>query len=103
MPQGMTPEMREKVMAQFKMKMRPGLEEGELPGSLMDALKTLMPQMQMMPEAMEPGGTPKKMIDAMLQGWDKKYGSVPDVSPLPMEQEPTAPPLPAQPVPISVR
>ncbi len=103
MPQGMSEDQRERLMSQFKMKMTPGLEDGEQPGSLMEALKALMPDMQMMPEAMEPGGTPQKMIDAMLQGWGKKYGSLPDVLPLPMEGEPTAPPPAAQSVPISVR
>ena len=103
MPQGMNPEMREKVMAQFTMKMRPGLEQGELPGSLMEALKALMPDMKMMPEAMAPGGTPQQMIKAMLQGWDKKYGSLPNVLPLPMENEPSPPPLPPHAVPISIQ
>lgn len=103
MPPGMTEDQHERLMSQFKMKMTPGLEDGEQPGSLMEALKALMPDMQMMPEAMEPGGTPQKMIEAMLQGWDKKYGSLPNVLPLPMEGEPTAPPPPAQSVPISVR
>jgi hypothetical protein len=70
-------------------KLTPGMQEGELPGSLMDALKTIMPQMKMMPESMEPGKTPHKIIDAMLKGWQEKYGKMPDVEPLSMGQEPS--------------
>ncbi len=103
MPQGMNADQRDRVMAQFKKHLTPGLEEGEEPGSVMDALKAVMPEMQMMPEAMEPGGTPQKMIDAMIQGWEKKHGSQPDVSPMPMDREPTAPPAPPQPLPIGIR
>jgi hypothetical protein len=96
MPGGMTPEMHEKMMAQFKMKMTPGLQEGELPGSLHDAMMKLMANMHMMPESMEPGTTPTMMIEAMLKGWRDKYGSIPDIAPMPMDKEPVAPPLPAR-------
>ncbi len=44
-----------------------------------------------MPESMQPGKTPQKMIDAMLDGWNKKYGTMPDAEPLPMAQEPPPP------------
>jgi hypothetical protein len=92
MPDGMAPQMHEKVMAQFKMKMTDGLQEGEIPGSLHDAMMQLMPHMRMDPESMEPGKTPHKMVAAMLQGWQDKYGSMPDVEPYPMDHEPTPPP-----------
>ncbi len=94
----MTPEQRamhDKMMAQFKMKNTQGIQPGELPGSLHDAMMQMMPQMKMMPGAMEPGQTPQMMVDAMLQGWRAKYGNMPDIAPYDMSREPTAPPLPA--------
>lgn len=92
MPQPPEPQMKAMMMEQFTKKMTPGIQEGELPGSLMDAMKKLMPQMKMSPESMEPGKTPQMMVDAMLKGWQEKYGSLPDVSPIWMEREPQ--PLP---------
>lgn len=103
MPKGMTPDQRARTMDQFRKKMRPGIEEGELPGSLMEAMKALMPDMTMMPEAMAPGATPQKMIDVMLKGWEAKYGGLPDIPVFPMETEPIAPPPPAQAVPMEAR
>ena len=94
----MSPEMRamhEKMMMQFKMKMRPGLEAGELPGSLMDAMKALMPQMKMMPESMNPSATPQMMVDAMMKGYQMKHGNMPDIAPMDMSKEPA--PVPALP------
>lgn len=73
--------------------MKPALQEGEQPGSLMEVLKAIMPEMQMMPEAMKPGETPQKVIEAMLQGWDSKYGAMADVPAPSMDREPTAPRL----------
>lgn len=94
MPRRPTPEMRERLMAQLGMKLTPGLQPGEVPGSLHDAMMRVMPGMRVMPEAMEPGGTPRMMVDAMLRGWQEKYGGMPDIPPYPMDAEPTAPPLP---------
>lgn len=97
MPEQNDPQMKAMMMEQFKKKMTPGLQEGELPGSLMDAMKAMMPQMKMIPESMEPGKTPQMMIDAMLKGWQEKHGSMPDVEPISMEREPAAPaPIPMQ-------
>lgn len=96
MPQPPDPQMKAKMMEQFMKKMTPGMQEGELPGSLMDAMKTMMPQMKMSPESMEPGKTPQMMVDAMLKGWQEKYGSLPDVTPISMEREPQAAPTPLQ-------
>jgi len=84
-------QMMGQMKEQVRKKLAPGMQEGEIPGSLMDAMKTLMPQMKMMPESMQPGKTPQKMIDAMLDGWNKKYGTMPDAEPLPMAQEPPPP------------
>jgi hypothetical protein len=91
MPQMPDPQMKAKLDEQVMKKMTPGMQEGELPGSLMDAMKAMMPQMKMMPESMEPGKTPHAMVDAMLKGWQLKHGSMTDVQPMPMGQEPTVP------------
>ena len=90
MPEGKTlsPEMREKMMAQFKMKMAPGMQDGEIEGSLHDAMMKLMPDMKMDMNGMKPGHTPQKMVDAMLKGWREKYGNIPDIEPLPMNDMP---------------
>jgi hypothetical protein len=96
--QMMSPEMKmmhEKMMAQFKMKMRPGLEPGEIEGSLHDAMMKLMPQMKMMPGMMEPGATPQMMVEMMMQGWQMKHAQMPDIAPMDMRQEPS--PVPALP------
>jgi hypothetical protein len=92
----MTPEMEGRVMRQFVMKLTPGFQEGEHEGSLADALKKEMPGMTMMPEAMEPGATPTKMIEAMMEGWRQKYADMPDAPPISMEQDPDLPPLPQE-------
>lgn len=96
MPGGMSDEMHRRMMAQFRMKLSPDMEDGEIEGSWSDAMKQMMPQMKMMPEAMEPGATPQKMIDAMLAGWQKKWGNLPDIEPMPMSTEPQMPPLPEE-------
>jgi len=85
----MMPDMKEMMMAQFKMKMRPGMEPGEIEGSLHDAMMKMMPDMKMMPEAMQPGKTPQMMVDMMLKGWQEKYGTMPDIESYPMNREPT--------------
>ena len=90
MPQGMKPEMKAKMMAQFKMKMLPGIQPGELPGSLHDAMMAMMPGMKMTPDMTAPGVTPKMMVETMLRGWQQKYGSLPDIAPLPMDADPGA-------------
>jgi len=80
--------MKDKMMAQFQMKMRQGMEAGEMPGSLNDALMKIMPDMKMMPDAMEPGKTPKMMVETMLKGWNEKHGNMPDIEALDMSREP---------------
>ena len=86
-------EMKKKMQAQLRMKLTPGVQEGEIEGSLHDAMMQLMPDMKMDPEGMKPGNTPQKMVDAMLNGWRKKYGNLPDVEPISMETDPTPPAL----------
>lgn len=88
-PEGrpMAPEMRRRMMEQMKKKLAPGMQAGESAGSLHDAMMELMPDMKMAREAMEPGATPHKMVDAMLRGWTEKYGSMADVQPVAMSGE----------------
>ncbi|OGV44440.1 MAG: hypothetical protein A2X46_06030 [Lentisphaerae bacterium GWF2_57_35] len=88
MPKGMDKDMEDRLWAQFRMKLSPGLEEGEIPGSLHDALMQLMPDMEMAPGSAEPGRTSAPMVDMMLKGWQKKYQNLPPVEPYPMQQEP---------------
>ena len=87
---GMSQEMHKKMMAQLKMKLTPGIQEGEIPGSWMDAMKVLMPNMKMSPEAMEPGKINPMMVEAMLKGWQEKYGNLPDIKSISMDTEPSA-------------
>ncbi|MBF6649770.1 hypothetical protein [Methylobacter sp. BlB1] len=91
MPEGVKPGMKQQMMAQFRLKLTPGMQPGEKQGSLMDALKAIMPAMKMMPEAMEPGATPTKMIETMLRSWQKKYADMPDMEPMAMALEPSIP------------
>lgn len=83
-----SPEIKDKVMAQFQMKMRPGMEPGEIEGSLHDALMKLVPNMKMMPGAMDAGKTPEMMRETMLKGWQEKHGNMPDVESYPMQKDP---------------
>lgn len=83
-------QMHQQLMAQLKLKLTPDLQEGELPGSFMDAMMKIMPDMQMSPETMKPGAVNPQMVEAMLEGWQKKYGNLPDIEPQPMAQEPSA-------------
>lgn len=84
-------EMHEKMMAQFKLKMMPDMQPGEIEGSLHDAHLKLMPNMKMMPESMNPGATPNMMVDEMMRGYQMKYGNMPDIAPLDMSNEPPPP------------
>jgi len=95
MPDGVSEDMKKKMMDQFYMKLAPGMEEGEIPGSIHDAMKQLMPDMKMDPESMKPGVAPTKMIEAMLKGWQEKYGNLPDVASISMGTDPSPPSLPA--------
>lgn len=89
MPGGMSKEMHEKHMASFRTKLEPGLQDGEQPNSIMDAMKSMMPDMKMSPESMAPGASDPKMMQMMLAGWEVKYGGMPDVEPWPMNQDPS--------------
>ena len=101
MPGGMDPAQHARMMRAVRAKNTPGLQSGEVEGSLHDAVMATMPGMKMMPEAMEPGKTPKMMVDAMLAGWRQKHGSMPDIAPMDMSREPHLPPPGAAPMPAS--
>jgi hypothetical protein len=83
MPGEMSAQLHERVMGIVRQKLGPGLEQGEHPGSLMDALAAAMPGMQTDPAAMQPGVTPQRMISAMLAGYHAKHAKMPAVSPWP--------------------
>ncbi len=96
MPRSMDESLHRRMSEQFRLKLRPGLQQGESAGSLYEAMKALMPDMRMSPEAMRPGETPKQMVEAMLQGWHRKYGDMPDVQPISMADEPVPPAPPVR-------
>lgn len=86
----MSPEMKQKMQAQLRMKLTPGMQDGEMEGSLHDVMMKLMPEMKMDMEGMKPGKVSQQMVDAMLRGWREKHGNMPDIEPFPMDQEPNA-------------
>jgi hypothetical protein len=90
MPDGkkMTDEMHRKMQEQMRMKLTPGMQDGETEGSLHDAMMKIMPDMKMDQEGMKPGNAPQSMVDAMLQGWREKHGGMPDVEPIDMSKDP---------------
>ena len=69
------------------MKLTPGMQDGEIEGSLHEAMMQLLPDMKMDPDTMQPGKASQKMVDAMLQGWRQKYGDLPGIEPIDMSQE----------------
>ena len=73
---------------QLKLKLTPGIQEGEIAGSFADAMKQIMPEMAM-PGMDEPGMVSPTMVKAMLEGWHQKYGDLPDIAPFAMDREPT--------------
>ena len=56
------------IMAVVRQKLRPGLEPGEHPGSLHDALMAAVPGMRMDRRGMQPGVTPRHMTE-MARAW----------------------------------
>lgn len=77
------------AMEQLEKNGRLDVESGEILGSLRNALMQVAPDMQMMPNATEPGETPQMMVKTMLEGWRRKYGGMPDIAPIDMSAEPT--------------
>lgn len=91
---GATTEPPQAVWDQFWLKVEPGMQPGEKPGSLHEAIKAVHPGMQMDPKMDEAGVTPQKMIDAMLEGWRAKHGDMPPAEPYPMNNDPSLEPIP---------
>ncbi len=74
---GISSEKKKEAMEQFRLKMGPRMEAGEIDGSLHDALMQVYPQMVMSEEskeAMKPGKGAKKMTEMMLKKWEEKNG-----------------------------
>ena len=90
---GISDEDKARVKEQFKLKNMQGIQPGEKPGSLMDALKAVYPAMKMNPEYMKAGAPPKMMVDIMVKGWMDKYADMPDVPGYDMSVEPTSVPV----------
>lgn len=82
-------QVHQQLKQQLKLKLTPGIQEGEIPGSFMDAMRKIMPNMS--PHGgMEAGKINPQMVEAMLQGWQDKYGNLPDIEPISMKNEPSA-------------
>ncbi|MBC6419151.1 MAG: hypothetical protein GDA44_10385 [Prochloron sp. SP5CPC1] len=84
------PEIQQQLKAQLKLKLTPGIQEGEIPGSFLNVMMEIVPDMNLSPTVREPGEIPPIMIEAMLKGWEQKYANLPDIEPISMEQEPEA-------------
>ena len=76
------------VAEQLRLKMTPGVQPGELPGSLHDALMKLVPNMKMNASSMKPGASDPEMMNMMLEGWRRRTSALPDVPPIGMSAEP---------------
>ena len=86
-------EDKARVKEQFRLKNMQGIQPGEKPGSLMDALKAVYPAMQMNPQYMKAGAEPTMMVNRMVKGWMDKYAQMPDVPGYDMSAEPTTIPV----------
>lgn len=84
------------VWRQFWLKVEPGMQDGEKPGSLHDAIKAVHPSMKMNKQSMQAGKVSQKMVKAMLEGWQKKHGGIAPVPPLPMRDDPRLLPIAAE-------
>ena len=71
-PMGLSPKQRAAIMDQHMKNGRLGIEPGEVPGSLMDAMMKVAPGMKTMPGSMEPGETPSMMTEMMVANWKRK-------------------------------
>lgn len=76
------------VQEQFKLKMMPGMQPGEIAGSLHDALMSVVPNMRMNPAGMGPGEGNPHMVEAMLRGWRRRAADIVPVADWPMMDEP---------------
>lgn len=80
--------MPDNLRQQLTLKLTPGMQDGEVEGAWMDALKQLEPNVKMDMEGSKPGNASQKMVDMMLQGWQQKYGNMPDVPMIDMSTDP---------------
>ncbi len=76
---GISPATQQLVMTQTRLKLTPGIQRDENPGSLHDALMKIVPEMKMMPGTMEAGESSPIMMQMMLAGWLKKHGMMKDI------------------------
>lgn len=76
------------VMEQVRLKLTPGMQAGEIAGSLHDAVKKLVPGMKMQMDSMAPGAKPEKMADAMFRAWIPKAKAMTDVPTIAMDVDP---------------
>ncbi|QIZ73203.1 hypothetical protein [Oxynema aestuarii] len=82
-------EMHEQLRTQLKLKLTPGIQEGEIPGSFADAMHAMMPGMEMSSHSMKAGESNPKMVEMMLEGWRQKYGDLADIEGIDMERDPS--------------
>lgn len=80
------------VVEQLRLKMTPGVQPGELPGSLHDALMKLVPNMKMNASAMKPGASDPEMMNMMLEGWRRRTIGLAEVPAIAMDVDPKLPP-----------
>ncbi|MDX1382870.1 MAG: hypothetical protein R3190_04445 [Thermoanaerobaculia bacterium] len=71
---------------QLRLKLTPGLQEGEIEGSFLDAMRRLMPGMEMAPDSERPGVVPAAMVEAMMAGWERRVATLDEVEPWPMPE-----------------
>ena len=86
---GASSAQRAAAMEQMMKIGRLGVERGENPGSLRDALMQIAPDMATMPGADEPGETPTAMVRTMLEGWSRRHGGLRGIGSIDMSAEPT--------------
>lgn len=85
-------EVPAEVAEQFRLKMTPGMQEGEHPGSLHDALMRIAPNMRMQPDTMRPGAGDPHMMRMMMERWRERTANLEPIAPWPMKEEPQLPP-----------
>jgi hypothetical protein len=80
------------IAEHLRLKMTPGMQPGELPGSLHDALMALVPNMKMNADSMKPGVSDPAMMKMMLDGWRRRTANLADVPAFAMTTDPMLPP-----------
>jgi len=76
------------VAEQARLKLTPGQQPGEHPGSFHDALMRIVPNMKMAPESMRPGAGDAHMTKMMLEGWRSRTANMPSVPGISMAEDP---------------